>query len=211
MSAKLSASVIIIGLALVGLLAYIFYIQYTKADEYNKIVLSQRQSEYESRTIPYRRGDIYDRNGSILATSEKVYIMILDPAQMVDYEGRKEDGTVQRNVVEPTISAISEFFGDDAAELRSLINSNESSSYIRYKKDISYDQKLEFEAYIEEKNKEYRSSSELAVSKNRIKGIWFEDNYKRNYPYNALASAVIGIASTVGASGSGGVEQYYNE
>ena len=131
MSAKLSASVIIIGLALVGLLAYIFYIQYNKADEYNKIVLSQRQSEYESRTIPYRRGDIYDRNGSILATSEKVYIMILDPAQMVDYEGRKEDGTVQRNVVEPTISAISEFFGDDAAELRSLINSNESSSYIR--------------------------------------------------------------------------------
>ena len=149
MSAKLSASVIIIGLALVGLLAYIFYIQYNKADEYNKIVLSQRQSEYESRTIPYRRGDIYDRNGSVLATSEKVYIMILDPAQMVDYEGRKEDGTVQRNVVEPTISAISEFFGDDAAELRSLINSNESSSYIRYKKDISYDQKLEFEAYIE--------------------------------------------------------------
>ena len=211
MSAKLSASVIIIGLALVGLLAYIFYIQYNKADEYNKIVLSQRQSEYESRTIPYRRGDIYDRNGSVLATSEKVYIMILDPAQMVDYEGRKEDGTVQRNVVEPTISAISEFFGDDAAELRSLINSNESSSYIRYKKDISYDQKLEFEAYIEEKNKEYRSSSELAVSKNRIKGIWFEDNYKRNYPYNALASAVIGIASTDGASGSGGVEQYYNE
>lgn len=211
MSSKLSATVIIIGLALVGLLAYIFYIQYSKADEYNKIVLSQRQAEYESRTIPYRRGDIYDRNGSILATSEKVYIMILDPAQMADYEGRKEDGTVSRNVVEPTIAAITEFFGDDAAELRSLINSNASSSYIRYKKDVSYDQKLEFEAYVEEKNKEYRSSPEPAVSKNRIKGIWFEDNYKRNYPYNALASAVIGIASADGTSGSGGVEQYYNE
>ena len=29
--------------------------------------------DYESRTIPYRRGDIVDRNGSYLATSEKVY------------------------------------------------------------------------------------------------------------------------------------------
>ncbi len=211
MSRKLTASVAIIITALLGLLAYIFYIQHNNADEYNKIVLTQRQSEYESRTIPYRRGDIFDRNGTTLATSEKVYIMILDPNQMVSYEGRKEDGTVTRNVVEPTIAAISEFFGDDAAELRHTIADNENSSYIRYKRDISYDQKNEFEAYIEAKNDEYQKSTDSAVSKNRIKGIWFEDNYKRNYPYNSLAGAVIGIASSDGTTGSGGVEQYYND
>ncbi len=211
MSHKLGVAVGIIIAALLGLLAYIFYIQHNNADEYNKIVLSQRQSEYESRTIPYRRGDIYDRNGATLATSEKVYIMILDPNQMVSYEGRKEDGTVTRNVVEPTIAAISEFFGDDAAELRHTIADNENSSYIRYKRDISYDQKNEFEAYIEEKNKEYQNSSDSAVSRNRIKGIWFEDNYKRNYPYSSLAASVIGIASADGTTGSGGVEQYYND
>ncbi len=208
---KMNITVVLIGAAMIGLLAYIFYIQHNNADEYNKIVLTQRQSEYESRTIPYRRGDIFDRNGTTLATSEKVYIMILDPNQMITYEGRKDDGTVSRNVVEPTIAAISEFFGDDAAELRHTINDNQSSSYIRYKKDISYDQKLEFEAYIDEKNKEYQSSTDPATGKNRIKGIWFEDNYKRNYPYNSLASAVIGIASSDGTNGSGGVEQYYNE
>ena len=211
MSGKLTAAVAIIALALLGLLAYVFYIQYNNADKYNKIVLSQRQSEYESRTIPYRRGDIFDRNGTTLATSEKVYILILDPNQMLTYEGRKDDGTVTRNVVEPTIAAISEFFGDDAAELRHTINDNESSSYIRYKRDISYDQKTEFEAYIKAKNDEYQTSGDPATSKNRIKGIWFEDNYKRNYPYDSLAGAVIGIASADGATGSGGVEQYYNE
>ena len=58
MASKLSVTVFIIGLALVALLAKIFWIQRTKAEEYNKIVLSQRQAEYESRTIPYRRGDI---------------------------------------------------------------------------------------------------------------------------------------------------------
>ena len=211
MSHKLGVAVGIIIAALLGLLAYIFYIQHNNADEYNKIVLTQRQSEYESRTIPYRRGDIYDRNGATLATSERVYIMILDPNQMVSYEGRKDDGTVTRNVVEPTIAAISEFFGDDAAKLRHTIADNENSSYIRYKRDISYDQKNEFEAYIEEKNKEYQSSQDSTVSRNRIKGIWFEDNYKRNYPYSSLASSVIGIASADGTTGSGGVEQYYNE
>ena len=211
MSHKLSVSVGIIITALLGLLAYIFYIQHNNADEYNKIVLSQRQSEYESRTIPYRRGDIFDRNGTTLATSEKVYIMILDPNQMVSYEGRKEDGTVTRNVVEPTIAAISEFFGDDAAELRHTINNNQNSSYIRYKRDISYDQKNEFEAYIAAKNEEFQQSSDSSVSKNRIKGIWFEDNYKRNYPYSSLAASVIGMASSDGTTGSGGVEQYYND
>lgn len=211
MVSKLSVSVGIIGLALVALLANIFFIQHDNADEYNKIVLSQRQSEYESRTIPYRRGDIYDRNGTTLATSEKVYIMILDPNQMISYEGRKDDGTVSRNVVEPTIAAISEFFGDDPAELRRTINDNSNSSYIRYKKDISYDQKLEFEDYVDAKNKEFQSGGDQTTSRNRIKGIWFEDNYKRNYPYSSLASAVIGIASTDGTTGSGGVEQYYND
>ncbi len=211
MANKLSAAVLIIGLALVALLGNIFFIQKNNAEEYNKIVLSQRQAEYESRTIPYRRGDIYDRNGSTLATSEKVYIMILDPNQMISYEGRREDGTVTRTVVEPTISAVSDFFGDDAAEIRKLIMDNPTSSYIRYKRDISYDQKLEFDAYVEEKNKEYQNSTDPVIGKNRIKGIWFEDNYKRNYPYGSLACNVIGISSTDGTTGSGGVEQYYNE
>lgn len=211
MASKLSVTVFIIGLALVALLAKIFWIQRTKAEEYNKIVLSQRQAEYESRTIPYRRGDIYDRNGSTLATSEKVYTMILDPSQMISYEGRKEDGTVTRNVVEPCISVISEFFGDDAADIRKLINDNPASPYIRYKKDISYDRKLEFEAFAEQKNKEFQSSADPTTAKNRIKGIWFEDNYKRKYPYGSLACNVIGIASADGTTGSYGVEQYYNE
>ncbi|MDO4961627.1 MAG: penicillin-binding protein 2 [Eubacteriales bacterium] len=211
MANKLSVTVFIIGLALVALLINIFFIQKNNSEEYNKIVLSQRQSEYESRTIPYRRGDIYDRNGSTLATSEKVYIMILDPKQMISYEGRKEDGSAARSVVEPTISMVSDFFGIDAAELRKTINDNPNSSYIRYMRDISYDKKLEFEAAVEEKNADYAASTDSVEGKKRIKGIWFEDNFKRNYPYGALACNVIGIAAADGASGSGGVEQYYNE
>ncbi|MDD5832624.1 MAG: penicillin-binding protein 2 [Clostridiales bacterium] len=211
MATKLSVTIAVIGLALVGLLANIFFIQKENAEEYNKRVLSQRQSEYESRTIPYRRGDIFDRNGSTLATSEKVYIMIVDPKQMIEYEGRKEDGTISRNVVETTVEAVSEVFGADKTEFRKLINSNQGSSYIRYIKDISYDKMNEYKAYEAEKNEEYAKSTDPIEGKKRIKGIWFEDNYKRSYPYGSLACSVIGFSSADGTTGSGGVEQYYNE
>lgn len=58
--------------------------------------------EYASRTIPYRRGDIVDRNGTYLATSEKVYNLILDPSQIMD----KPD-----YYLEPTIQALVDVFG----------------------------------------------------------------------------------------------------
>ena len=68
-----------ITLALFALVMILYRIIKDNNEQYNKIVLSQRQQEYESRTIPYRRGDIVDRNGTYLATSEKVYNLIIDP------------------------------------------------------------------------------------------------------------------------------------
>ena len=211
MAGKLSVSVVLIGLALFALLIHIFFIQRDNAENYSKIVLNQRQSEYESRTIPYRRGDIYDRNGSRLATSERVYILILDPAQMRDYEGVNADGTKTRNVIEPTIAALVEQFGFDEQDLRETISNNPNSSYIRYMKNVSYDKKQEFVAYQTRKNEEFLASTDPVIGKNRIRGVWFEDNYKRSYPYNSLACSVIGFASSDGMNGSGGVEQYYND
>ena len=42
-----------------------------------------------------------------------------------------------------------------------------------------------------------------------IRGVWFEKEYKRNYPYKTLASAVIG-STTSGNLGMAGLENYYN-
>ena len=78
---KLAITVLVIMLALFLLGIRLYLIIDSKNDEYTKIVLSQR-STYDSRTIPYRRGDIVDRNGTYLATSEQVFYVILDPAQM---------------------------------------------------------------------------------------------------------------------------------
>lgn len=73
MQKKLVMLYVAIILAFVGLVGRITYINASKGDEYTKLVLEQQQ--YDSRTIPYKRGDILDRNGTKLATSEAVFIM----------------------------------------------------------------------------------------------------------------------------------------
>ncbi len=210
MKSKLSVSIVLLGLALLALLVHIYFIQKDNVVDYNKRVLSQRQAKYESRTLPYRRGDIYDRNGARLASSEKVYILILDPRQMNSTEYPIEGGAKAKNVVEPTIAALNEFFGYETDDLREKIKSNASSAYVRYQKDISYDDKQAFDEFVEKKNKEFASSDDPETKKNKIAGVWFEECYKRVYPYGSLACNVIGFTSEDGTVASGGVEQYYN-
>lgn len=68
----------IVLLLLVILVLRITYINATSGSKYKKQVLSQAQQKYESQVLPAKRGDIYDKNGNILATSNKVYNVILD-------------------------------------------------------------------------------------------------------------------------------------
>ena len=68
----------VVLLALVCLLARITYINATSGGKYTRQVLTQAQQSYENNIIPAKRGNIYDRNGNLLATSNKVYNVILD-------------------------------------------------------------------------------------------------------------------------------------
>ena len=78
MKKKLVILFSLVLLALVALTLRITYINATSGSKYKKQVLSQAQQKYESQTLPAKRGDIYDKNGNILATSNKVYNVILD-------------------------------------------------------------------------------------------------------------------------------------
>ena len=194
---KLAVTVLVIMLALLSLSMVLYRIVKQNNEEFTKIVLSQH-STYDSRVLPYRRGDIVDRNGTYLATSEKVYNLILDPNQI---SSKKE------LYLQPTVDALVTCFGYDRAELISLIEENPDSQYIRYERRLTFDKKEAFETLASETNK---ANYEAGIA-NRIKGVWFEDEYKRVYPYNSLACNIIGFTSSDGSSGSNGIEQYYNE
>ena len=84
-----------------------------------------------------------------------------------------------------------------------------NSYYVPYEKQISADKKEEFETKKKELNDAYAKSKEDSGKK--IKGVWFEDEYRRFYPYNTLACNVVGFSYDNGKQGSGGIEQYYND
>ena len=80
MQKKLVMLFIAILLAFVILVGRITYINASSGEDYTKTVLDQQQ--YMSRSIPFKRGDIVDTNGTKLATSERVYNVILDAKVM---------------------------------------------------------------------------------------------------------------------------------
>ena len=195
MQESVAIALIAITLALFALIYVLYDIVENNRDSYNQIVLTQQ--DYDSRPLAYRRGDIVDRNGTYLATTEKVYNLILDPRQIMSDE---------EDYLEASVTALSTVLGYDAGELRTLITSNPDTAYVRYARQLSYDQKEAFETYQTETNK----ANSKADSKARVKGVWFEEEYKRVYPYNSLASSVIGFATSDGGGGNGGIEQSYN-
>ena len=185
-----------IVLALFFLSFKIYDIQSNNSVNYSQKVLSQQR--YDSRDIPFRRGEILDRNGNLLATSNKVYNLIIDPSQInMDVE----------NYLEPTLDALNEIFSYDKEELRALITEKADSKYIRYAKGLSYEQKTAFE----EKKQQVKKDNQANKLKQRITGIWFEEAYSRVYPNNKLACNVIGFSSAEDTVGIGGIEQYYND
>lgn len=173
-------------LAFVFLIGRITYINASDGEEYTKIVLDQQQ--YDSRVIPYKRGDIVDRNGTKIATSERVYNVILDVKTMLSDE----------DYVEPTKQVLKDCFGIEEEEVDTLIEESPDSRYRVLKKGIDYNTAKEFEA-IDEDDENYPD----------VKGIWLESDYVRTYPYNTLASDVIGF-TVDGNVGNGGIEGYYN-
>ena len=112
MQKKLVMLFMAIILAFVFLVGRITYINASSGDEYTKTVLDQQQ--YDSRIIPFKRGDIVDRNGTKIATSERVYNVILDVKVMLSNE----------DYVEPTIEVLKSCFEIDEEEIRTLIKEN---------------------------------------------------------------------------------------
>lgn len=186
MQKKLVILYVGIILAFAGLVVRITYINAASGEEYTKIVLDQQQ--YDSRTIPYKRGDIVDRNGTKLATSERVYNVVLDVKAMLDDE----------DYVEPTKQVLKDCFGIEEETVDNLIENNPDSRYSVLLKGIDYETAQKFNA-IDEDDENYPN----------VRGIWLEDDYQRAYPYSTLASDVIGF-TVDGNVGNGGIEGYYN-
>jgi stage V sporulation protein D (sporulation-specific penicillin-binding protein) len=200
-------------LALVALALRITYINATSGSQYSRTVLSQAQQRYTSRTIPYRRGDILDRNGEILATSEKVYNVILD-CKVVNDTIEGADGVKKKRYYEPTIKALHDVLGISESTVKKLLDSDETkdSQYQIILKDVSITKKQAFEDYTDTTSDSYQDlSADEKAERANVKGVWFEDNYRRVYPHNSLACDTIGFTYSSDNQADWGIEGYYED
>ena len=206
MQIKLLAIFAFILVLLVFLLMRIVYINLKDGKEYEKQVLSQEN--YDSRTLYSRRGEIQDRNGQLLAYSEKVYRLVIDCKEI----NNTKEVTKKDDAVNATIEVLSEQFDLDSATIRDLIENEKTkdSQYQVLKTEIPQEEKDAYEDYIspDADTKEGLSKEELR-KRSLVTGVWFEEQFIRKYPLNAVASNVVGFSNSIG-DGITGLELYYD-
>ena len=174
-------------LAFTGLSIRLVWLTRENGTRYQKQVLAQQQ--YDSITLPYRRGDIVDAKGTKLATSEKVYNLVIDAKVMnTELNGKTP-------YLEPTLEALGQNFDLDMTAIREYVATHKEASWYVPLKRLTYD---EISGFQQAKN-----------DNSNIKGVWFEEEYKRVYPYGSLAADTIGFTSTDN-QGSYGLEEYYD-
>ena len=202
MQKKLVMLFVAIVLAFVGLIGKVTHINATNGEKYTKIVLDQQQ--YNSRTIPFKRGDIVDRNGTTIATSERVYNVILDAKVMLSSDKEETKATTVSQVKE----VLEATFGIENSVVDKIIEENPDGRYNILKKKVSYADAQGYaalieETYVDEDGKEHRKYP-------YVSSIWLEEDYIRSYPYSTLASDVIGF-TVAGNVGNAGIEASYND
>ena len=149
-------------------------------DYYARLAL---RNQTRTTAVTADRGIIYDRNMNILACSQSVENVYLDPHEL---KQSKAD-----------ISAISEKLGEILNIEPQWISEQAKDTKMRYKQiasRIDEETATKIRNYINEEN---------------IAGIHLEPNSQRYYPYGTLAAQVIGFTNASN-TGSEGIEAAYN-
>ena len=162
---------------------------------YLQVIVAGEYSEQaeEARLVSIdvdaRRGTIYDRNGTVLAISVDATTVYCNPSEVND-AGR-------------AAQLLSETLGGQIADyLDTLTQSNLSFAYIAQKIDVEKAQDLE-----------------AKLDEAQVKGVYFLDDTRREYPNGQVGGQIIGAceiavdeeSGTEYYSGISGLEAYYDD
>lgn len=175
--------VVLILLSVIGftlLILRLIKLQLVKGQELQKMASEQQLADTK---ISAQRGTIYDRNMKPLAQSATVWTVVLEPAYLKTDEKK-----------ELVCNGLHEILGIEKEKLLSL--ASKRTCYVVVKKKIEND--------IKDKIMEFKKE------KNISGGIRLIEDYKRYYPCEKSASAVLGFT---GADNQGlaGIESYYEK
>ena len=165
------------------------YLMGVKSDFYQQKAAEQQLYDTE---LSARRGEIYDRNGELLATSAQVWTVYVTPNSF-----KSIDDEAKLNAVKSEIATnLSAILGMDYNTV--IENLNKNSSYVRIKKNV--------EKPAADKIRQYIVDSSYKVGQY----IGLEESSKRYYPNDSLASVALGF---VGSDNQGlsGLELRYED
>lgn len=177
--------IIIVILGFGSITCRLFYLHLIKGEELSDKAVDQQLSD---TTVSAKRGSIYDRNGNTLASSASVWKVILAPAYFED--------DAQRRFVSQGLASILGMAESDIFELASKTD----SYYQTVKRRIESDERDKILEFIDSVSVKYQNLASVIV---------LEEDYKRYYPYNDFAAAVIGFTGSDG-QGLAGIEYQYD-
>lgn len=153
--------------------------------------MASEQQLYDS-LVTAPRGNIYDRNMNLLATSATAWTVYVKP-NSINKEKNSDDVARIREIITMGLSGILEM---ESADIESKID--QSSYYVILKKRVEKDTADKVREFISQ-NGEY----------DLTKYIGIDETTKRYYPNDSLASCVLGFVGDDN-QGLAGLEQYYN-
>ncbi len=177
---------ILLAMLALGLLAFVpvlWRLYDLMIEDYDYYASLALRNQTRTTAVTAHRGDIYDRNMNILATSVSVENVFLDPHEL---KQSKAD-----------IQAISSFLGEILNKDPVWIARQAGDYRQRYK---------QVGTRIDEKTAAHIRSY---INEHRISGIHLEPSSQRIYPYGTLAAQVIGFTNASN-DGCEGVEAAYD-
>ncbi len=167
-------------LAFIPVIVQLFGLMVRDYDYYARLAL---RNQTRTTRVTGDRGVIYDRNMNILATSQSVENVYLDPHEL---KQSKAD-----------IQAIAQTLGQILQLDAQWIAQQAKDTKMRYK---------QIAARVDE---ETAGQIRSYINQQKISGIHLEPNSQRYYPYGSLAAQVIGFTNASN-TGSEGIEAAYN-
>jgi len=175
---RLKATSKIMVIIFVLLISRIGWIQFVQGAELKE--LASRQQTL-NKIISPKRGTIYDTNKKALAISAEVDTITINPKSFIVENDDKEVARIKTQELQKRIAeGLAQIFTLDYNEVLAKVQSESTTETIAKKVEKDVVDKLE--SWMEE---------------NEIKsGINIDEDTKRYYPYNNLASHIIGFTGT---------------
>ena len=170
---KFKIAIIVTILIFVLLIGRIGFLQFVEGSSLKEAAYNQQAI---NQIISPKRGNIYDATGKALAISAQVDTITINP-QKIAKEG---DEGATKALKEKVAKGLSDIFGLDYNETLEKVNSNSQVETIA--KKVEQDKVDELKAWMEE--------NKISV------GINIDEDTKRYYPCNNVASNVIGFCGT---------------